>query len=218
MPNRELIERDMDDYVEGESWPEAESDLDDSGPIPPADPTAVSGIIRRIKRLDRDRAEINEVTDTEIRRLEGFRADRIAGIDREIAWGERAVEAFMRQYTAVTHKKSLRLADGTPALRKPSTKVVVVDERAFLAFAIGIVSPEELTSPTVVPVHPELLRAKYSLIADEARALTQRPALDSTVDETIARTVVALPDGTVVPGVEIHTPKQDTFNLTLGAD
>lgn len=213
MPDRDLIERDMDDYVVGENWPEPDPAGD---PIPLPDPTAVSGTLRRLKRLAADADAINEVTDAEIRRLEQFRSDRLAGIQREIEWGERAVENFMRLFGPAAHKKSLPLADGTLKLSAPRDKVVVTNEPAFLAWAIG--DANRIADPTAVPAHPELIRAKYSLVADATKPLARAMVPDAQADETIKRSVLALPDGTLVPGVEIHTEKEDTFKVTLGDD
>lgn len=222
MPTREEIEREMDEYVEGDSWPEA---ADETGlrPVPVKDVAQASGVVRRLKRLDRERQTHIDVRDAEIRRVTQFCEDRISGIDREIEWGKRSLRAFMVRYKEQSHKGSLKLADGTPKLTKPSSRTVVVDERAFLSFVMGMGSddPErQLDDPRWVPAHPELVRAKYSLIADAVKDLarTDPPGDEVSVDEEITREAVALPDGTIIPGIEIQTPKEDTFDVKIGAD
>lgn len=235
MPTREEIEREMDEYVEGDSWPEA---ADETGlrPVPVKDVAQASGVVRRLKRLDRERQTHIDVRDAEIRRVTQFCEDRISGIDREIEWGKRSLRAFMVRYKEQSHKGSLKLADGTPKLTKPSSRTVVVDERAFLEFAFGAVDgkvklfpelPDKTTrvdfdpaDPYLVPAHPELIRAKYSLIADAVKDLarTDPPGDEVSVDEEITREAVALPDGTIIPGIEIQTPKEDTFDVKIGAD
>ncbi len=217
MANRELIELDLDEYVEGESWPE---ELEDGAPGPLADEEALQGVLRRLKRLDREAATVTDVAKVEVERITGWRDDRLAGIAKQRAYGERAVEAYTRGRAAANPraKKSVSLPDGTAKLSKPQEKVEVVDEATFLAWAVEQ-GTDELADGTVVDIitvhHPALVRVTFAPVKDALKALDH--GAEETADG-ITSAGLALPGGELVPGVEVRRPAQDNFKVTLTAD
>ena len=125
--DRADVERDLDEFVEGDVWPEPQ---EDGEPTPLPDPTAVSGVLRRLKRLAADAALIQQVAADDVARINAFTEDRLSGIESQRRWGERSLENFMRIFGPSAKKRSLKLSDGTLKLTKPSERVVVTDEKA----------------------------------------------------------------------------------------
>lgn len=220
---RELIEADLAEFIEGETWPEPDEQGD---PTPLPDPTSVSGVLRRMKRLDREAAQINEVAKYEVERIKAWQADRLGIIAKDVSWAERALENFMVLFNQATKKKSLALADGTLKLTGPSDRVVVVDETAFLEWAIGNDGGILLADAATQAAHPEVLRAKYEPDKTAIKKLetgTAEPAVDKQGDgivilDSVMAKPVLLPGGELVPGVEIRRDVNDRFNVTLGDD
>lgn len=198
----------MLEFVAGDTWPEP---MEDGAPTPPPDPTAVSGILRRLNGLQADRDLMDTVVEAEIRRLNEWRADRQSGIDKQIAYGKQAVEIFMRRFYEASGKKSLALAEGTPHLTAARDRLIVDDDEAFMEWAIG---------PDVNnPAHPELLRITYEV--DPAKDEIKKQAEKGS--RTIDRTGVDGPkfayellvDGGKIPGVHIEKGIEDIFDVTL---
>ena len=215
MTDRQLLERDLDEFVEGDTWP-----VPDEGgePLPLKDEAQVAGVLRRLKALDREAQTIADVAKGEIERIAQWRDDRLGGIDKERAYGERAVEAFHRRHVATTPgaRKSLSLPDGTLKLAKAQEKLDVVDEEAFLAWAVTTTKDErvhvyEVTQPALVRVHIEPDKAAIKTLP---RGFQQ--AGEEGADQV--RTEVVTPDGEIVPGVQIVRPAYDRFNVKLTDD
>lgn len=207
--DRNLIESDLDEFTEAGSWPEP----DEHGePTPVADATAVAGVVSRLKRLTEERAQIVDVAQAQIDRIVAWRDDRSAGIDRDIAWGERSIENFMRTYAASSHKKSLPLPDGTPKLSAGREKVEVVDDAAFLSWALGIDVETPTITPDLVPAHPEVLRVTY---APNKTALIGLARGKKMTEDGIEIHLLSLPDGEMVPGVEIRRNATDSFSVKI---
>lgn len=211
---RELIEADLAEFIEGETWPEP----DENGePTPLPDPTSVSGVLRRMKRLDREAAQINEVAGNEIMRIQRWRDDRLAGIERDVSWANKALENFTRLFCEATKKKSLALSDGTLKLIPPRDRVVVVDEDEFMAWALT----GDPADPDTTVAHPEVVRIKYAVDMVAIKKIEQptQPERAGTdpANPTFVRPVV-LPGGEVVPGVVIERNALAGFNVTLGED
>lgn len=219
--DRADVEQDLDEFVEGEAWPEA---LESGEPVPVPDPTAVSRILRRLKRLDRDKALIQKVADDEVARITAFTEDRVSGINREIAWGEQALENFMRIHGEATKKRSLPLADGTLKLTKPSERVEITDPRAFLEWC-GVVFPPDVDGKTQPPdvgslTHPEFIKLEPVPIKTPIKTLLTRGPENKEVPDIVSMDLLFGPKGQteIVPGVAIVKDAADNFNIVLGAD
>jgi hypothetical protein len=223
MPDRDLVERAMDDHVVGDAWPRA-IDEDhpewngDLRPVTPPDVASASKILRRLKSLDRDAAQVEDVVDAEIRRLRDFREDSLAGILREVEWGERALDAFMRQWSATSHKKTLALPDGKLTLRDPGAgKLIVENEEQVIAWARArdAVSSDP-ADPSVVNLRPVVSKAvigQWYATSDEKIATE----IDEETGEEVDVYAVVGPDGPI-PGIVRHVAPKDTFKVTIGED
>lgn len=257
MTDRADIEAEMDAYMEGEYWPAEvlaptggtdEEGVDEIAPEPEAVPnhTAANGIFRRLKRLGNEAAMVNRVVDDDVARLEAFRRDRLAGIERDVAWAARALEPYARAVIPGTGKKSLALPDGTLKLKAPPEKgsIVVTDLPAFLAWAYGIDPVDDglwvgdLPDPADDPVvhrlfaeavvgfivyalraaapRGELLRVKAEPAAAELAKLERGPW--EPAEDGKVRAPLLLPHGEMVPGVVAERPAQDKFDYQLGED
>jgi hypothetical protein len=209
---RELLERDLDEFVEGDNWPEP---MANGSPTPVADGQAVAAVVNRLKRLHAERREILDVAQAQIDRINEWCADRVAGIDRDIAWGERSIEHFMRGYAETSHKKSLSLPAGTPRLTAAREKVEITDNEAFLSWALGVPGVTAARPADLVPAHPELLRARYE--ADKT-ALSNLKRGPKTVEDGTEYTPLLLDGGELIPGVTVMRSATDTFTVKINED
>ena len=218
--DRADVERDLDEFVEGDVWPEPQ---EDGEPTPLPDPTAVSGVLRRLKRLAADAALIQQVAADDVARINAFTEDRLSGIESQRRWGERSLENFMRIFGPSAKKRSLKLSDGTLKLTKPSERVVVTDEKAFLEWAgVKHAEPEveggDVPPPDVSNItQPDFVRVKPEINKSALKSLDRGP---NSIDRE-AGTVTApllLPGGEMIPGVVIEHDIDDKFGITLGED
>jgi hypothetical protein len=241
--NRADIEREMDAYMEDEAGlpPVPDGDLAEAELVPPVDTSAAQAVMRRLKRLATEAATITDAVDTEVARLTRFRDDRLAGIARAALWDERNLEAFMRnQAAAKGGKRTLKVADGELRLRAQRTVVVVTDPVAFMHWVAGepplvIDGVERQPAPeprseqeraawaadveavlqaqvdAALP-HADLVRIKLEPSKDALGKLGH-PDLDA---DGVAP--LSLPDGELVPGVELRKDPTDTFGYTIGED
>lgn len=206
MTDRNLIEDAMNDFVVGDAWDSLGDDP--ATPRTPPDIATASAIMRKLRALAQEKADIDRTVDAEIARLEAFRADATSGIVSELARGELAIEAFTRQWSPHSHKKTLNLPGGSGSLRGPGKgKLVTHDAAAFEAFVIE--HQEDVTVDTMTVLYPDLVRVKVEPVADTLKDLTAQGT------ENPMMLNLALPDGTVVPGVHLERATQDTFTLTI---
>lgn len=225
MVDRALLEQLLDEYLEGESWPRhVETDdgqYDEDAPETPKDVITAAGIMRRLKRLDREATAIADVAQVEIDRISRWRDDLVAGHERERAWGERALEAFMRNHHEASHKLSLPLADGTLKLRNPSKggKIVIDDEAAFIAWAkqhdaVGTGDPAQPPSP----VNPKPVPSKT--VIGEWYKTGKEPIARTIDDDGVEADVYPIlgPDGGPIPGINRVVAVASKFSVTLGED
>lgn len=253
MPDRAAIEAAMDEWMEDTGdLPPVPDDVENAPLAPPANEAQAQTFMRRLKRLDRTKAEVTDAVQTEIARLQGFLADRVAGLDRAARWDERNLDAWMRQQAlAPAGKRTVKVADGELRLRPHRSTVLVNDAPAFMAYAFGIPDPVP-TDDDPYPV-PHSLRAlstqarqdpvRVGEVGDAVNAAIEarlvevmgagRPLVRIKLEPdktalarleheklTPTRTIVrlALPDGELVPGVDLFKDPADEFGFTIGAD
>jgi hypothetical protein len=204
---REVIERDLEEFLEGESWPVP----DDAGtPQPIADERAAQGVMRRVKNLTRERAKIIDVAEAELSRIFLWRDDRIGGIDREIAFGEQALEAFARSWAeGKASGKGLKLPDGRLTLTKTVPHVEVVDRDAFMEWAVDDwIDGVDNDSISVTVKQPDYV--KVTIEPDKSALRTARAGVEFNIDGVIHHSL-ATDDGEVIPGVELQRDAADRF-------
>lgn len=241
MVDRADVEAELDAYMSGEAWPEADPE-DETRPQPVVDEAAVAGVLRRIRRLSADRAKIQAACETERQLIAAFESDRCAGIDREIAWGSRSLEVWMRQYNRASGKKTVKVSTGEVKLRPDKGRVVVTDLPAFLQWAAGIApvvdgverepapeprTPEEQSAYAAdvdaaiqtalrdAFAFPDLVRFKVEPVKDALAKLHRGDELtaDGTVTVHLATTM-----GEKIPGVVIEHDELDRFSAVPKGD
>ena len=208
-----LLEQDLDEYIEGESWPQP----DDQGePIPPADEAAAAGIMRRMHRLEREAKTINAVADADVSRINAWRADRLGTVQRDIAWAKRSLESFARVFMPPRKRRTYATPDGTLKLTKPGTgSVVFTSESTLIAWVEteGIdMNLDEGTAP-IVTYTPSVSKIA---ITKRFEAKQTGTTIEAGIEYDIYKFVG--PGGEAVPGVIRRVPSQDRFDLNLAEE
>jgi hypothetical protein len=165
------------------------------------------------------------VATDELARIVAFRDDRLAGIERDIAWGKRSLENYIRSVNQERPKvRSLRVANGKIGLTKTTFSVEVVDEKAFLEWC-GVTFPPAVEGETPPPdvskiSHPEFVRLKPEPAKAAIAKLTPASLEETTPDGIVQNQLLYGGDGSaeLVPGVLIRREKADRFNVTLGSE
>jgi hypothetical protein len=200
-----MIESDLNEYVEGDAWPSA---TNEGIPVPPSSQEAAERVLHRVRRLTGEKAEVDEVAAAQTDRIQSWRADRVTGIERDIAWGEKALELFWRS-TATHHQRSVSLPDGRLKLTKTRFRTVVTDFAAFASWAFNMAENEDGDLVITVKAHArELVRTdvKPNLAALSKLKVTDEDSLGADL---------ALPGGEMVPGIECVRDEAYTFGIDL---
>ena len=91
--------------------------------------------LRQINKLKQQKEEINEFVDQEIERqlrlYQEYREDRMRPLDNQIAFYENALKTFAMNEYAETNKKTIKLPNGTLAIKKQQPKYVYNDEQVL---------------------------------------------------------------------------------------
>lgn len=241
MVDRELIEKDLDAFVEGDTWPIPN---EDGTPKTPGDERAAQGILRRIKALQRERETIVDVAKGEIARMTEWRDDRVRGIDSEIEYGDRSLEAFARTRPARARAtKMVPLPDGNLTLTKTVYSVVITDEPAYLLWASGVPLEDVWVGDLVekskrteqehaafifavrqalqervrgVLAHADYLRVSVEVDKTALKAVVDKGA--EFEDDGVKHRSLATPEGEEIPGARLERPAPDRFGVTLASD
>lgn len=147
--------------------------------------------LRQINKLKQQKEEINEFVDQEIERqlrlYQEYREDRMRPLDNQIAFYENALKTFaMNEYTE-TNKKTIKLPNGTLAIKKQQPKYVYNDEQVL----------EFLQENN----YKDYIRTK----AEVNKKDLKKNAIVNNNNELII-------DGKVVPGVTV-IPQEDKFEV-----
>lgn len=206
----------LDAWLSGEAPLPTTPDRDD----PPGWSCTLEGagqadmILRRLARIARNRAEVQQVYDTERARLEAYRDDRMAGLDRMSTWLADGIEGYMRARFEETGSKTLTLPTGVLRLRDGQPSVIADDTIAEVGAARHLAE-----------VSPEYVRANYDLDRNAIKEACQPgPRIEDpdfdVPDGTDAYEAVNTTTGEVVPGVVFIVPGRPKFSyqVTTGAD
>lgn len=214
MVDRELIERDLDDFVEGEAWPEA---LEDGESAPVMDPTTATRILRRMRRLSNEVAAIVDTADNELARIALWRDDRVSTIQKQIDWAGRSLEYFAREAIPGSGRKSLPLPDGTLKLTGPGKGTVVVEnDEAFINWANdrGLIGDEN--DPNVVMAVLTVSKTQIGkLLVQDDEPMAVEIEDDGTETKVYG---FKTHDGDGVPGVTRRIAARDKFGYVIGED
>lgn len=209
-------------------------DVNDEPPLDPLNEVQANGMLRRLRRLSRDRAKVQSVARAEIDQIEAWQRDRLATIDAEMEHLSATCEQWMRMHKLRTETSTKKFPHGELRLRKaPEPGIVeVVDSEKVNAFAIERVmtsiarnladegfADRKLNSSDVwslafshLMAEP-LLRVKVELAAGELRRIGKPGPIKSEHEDVEMRSVVI--DGEEVPGVLFERSKRDRFGMTL---
>ena len=147
--------------------------------------------LRQINKLKEQKEEINEFVDQEIERqlrlYQEYREDRMRPLDNQIAFYENALKTFAMNEYAETNKKTIKLPNGTLAIKKQQPKYVYNDEQVL----------EFLQENN----YKDYIRTK----AEVNKKDLKKNAIVNNNNELII-------DGKVVPGVTV-IPQEDKFEV-----
>ena len=147
--------------------------------------------LRQINKLKQQKEEINEFVDQEIERqlrlYQEYREDRMRPLDNQIAFYENALKTFAMNEYAETNKKTIKLPNGTLAIKKQQPKYVYNDEQVL----------EFLQENN----YNDYIRTK----AEVNKKDLKKNAVINNNNELVI-------DGKVVPGV-IVVPQEDKFEV-----
>ena len=147
--------------------------------------------LRQINKLKKQKEEINEFVDQEIERqlrlYQEYREDRMRPLDNQIAFYENALKTFAMNEYAETNKKTIKLPNGTLAIKKQQPKYVYNDEQVL----------EFLQENN----YKDYIRTK----AEVNKKDLKKNAIVNNNNELVI-------DGKVVPGVVV-IPQEDKFEV-----
>ena len=147
--------------------------------------------LRQINKLKQQKEEINEFVDQEIERqlrlYQEYRENRMRPLDNQIAFYENALKTFAMNEYAETNKKTIKLPNGTLAIKKQQPKYVYNDEQVL----------EFLQENN----YKDYIRIK----AEVNKKDLKKNAIVNNNNELII-------DGKVVPGVTV-IPQEDKFEV-----
>ena len=147
--------------------------------------------LRQINKLKQQKEEINEFVDQEIERqlrlYQEYREDRMRPLDNQIAFYENALKTFAMNEQAETNKKTIKLPNGTLAIKKQQPKYVYNDEQVL----------EFLQENN----YKDYIRTK----AEVNKKDLKKNAIVNNNNELVI-------DGKVVPGVTV-IPQEDKFEV-----
>ena len=147
--------------------------------------------LRQINKLKQQKEEINEFVDQEIERqlrlYQEYREDRMRPLDNQIAFYENALKTFAMNEYAETNKKTIKLPNGTLAIKKQQPKYVYDDEQVL-----------------------EFLQENN--YRDYIRTKAEVNKKDLKKNATVNNNNELVIDGKVVPGVVV-IPQEDKFEV-----
>lgn len=167
----------------------------DEAPTPIEDVEQAERRMNKLRRLARQKAEIQDVAASEVARILGWKDDRVSAIERAEAWIASSLEAWHRARVAskLIEGKSYKLASGTVKLRASGqTKLVVDGDESELATELR-------------QTRPEWVREKLTLDKAEIKARTKN----------VDGQVVDAATGEVVPGLRYEKADEDTFSVEV---
>ena len=178
-----------DDHL-AEPWPFSDdAPPDDAPPAAVEDAAQANRWLRRLRAIEGEMAEANEVADAEVAMAEAFRAKRLDTLGRAAEWVRRSLEGWMR--AQVPERTTVQLPAGTIGLRKNPDKLVV-------PAVTSAVAAEALSAHGVTVTHDDVWKVP---VADAKKVLRVGPKIEGMeVDAGYDPHVALSPDGEVVPG------------------
>lgn len=169
---------DLDAYMAGlDEAPPA-----DEPPPVPRDADEANRLLRRLDRFKTETARIHAAADAEFARIQGWRDDRLSGLDRQIGFHEKSLESWMRaQFRERPQTKTYRLPSGEVKVRAGRQRIVISDHPDTVA--------------TVKAEHPDWVQTVDQIAKTEVDI---RPGLPMSVDDALTHGFDAAPEGHVL--------------------
>lgn len=215
---------DLDAYLLGDDeLGDVETEIE-----PPPDADRANVLLRVLRGVERESRQIEMLATQEIERIERWRSDRQAGLQRRQEQLVSALEQWMRAVNRLNPKrKTETLPNGKLTLRAARRRVEIVDRDAFLLwwrndarmtvtqYLAAQLERDDMTLDEIVAEAVELVLSRSPLVAVKiepnktgiAEAGVEGPSVD---DE---RCVVVV-DGEQLPGIEFVRPTVDTFGVS----
>ena len=189
------------DVVDLDEWLDTQSDglVDyESEPRNPEDGDKANWLLRKVARLERQQKTDVDLAAREIERIRLWLESRTQIRDHKLAWLRQSLEGFMRVAELRDNTKTINLPNGCLRLRKPTPRVVVHDEKAFIAWATKNL--------------PDGVRVKIEVAKAEIKKATQVVKWEpDPVNVAVEHSELAV-GGEYVPGVEMEQAAQSTFS------
>ena len=196
-----LLYMDLEDAFD--EWETADERPDPETGLPVIDtPTDLPGYMALTRRIARVRHKIDEVEAGVAARkaaLDAFAADTTAGNRRLLAELTRVAEAYQR----ATNRATVKTPYATTRLNAPAWSVRVVDEQAFIEWALR-------------NNYPGLVRTKTEVARSVVAEMQHGPAVDPPEPGLVAE--LFLDEGEPVPGVLAVRPEHGSFTLTIAKE
>jgi hypothetical protein len=123
------LQGDLDAFREGEEPPW------DEEPQAPPDVGRVQAMLWRLRRLNRDRRDVNVLYEQQREQLDAWHEARAGLIDRQMDWLRRSLAAYHEGVYAQQKTATLSFPAGVLKSRKVQPQWVYDDEEKFLAWA-----------------------------------------------------------------------------------
>jgi phage host-nuclease inhibitor protein Gam len=156
--------------------------------------------LRQLTRMRRDIEAYEAHATEQHRRIDAWRVRRVGIIEREVAYVEEGLQAFMRAYAGRTRTKTLALIHGVMRLRTPRK-------------SLAVSTPAEVVSWLRENGHDDFVVMTPSKSALSKLGVGPWAIED---DESESASVVS-PEGEVLPGVRWVKPGRDSFSYQLEA-
>lgn len=184
----------LDAYLDAE---DATPNVDEPAPPPwIADVIDAERRLSRLRRLAREKAEVQDVAAAEVGHILAWKDDRVAGIEALEALETEVLEAWHRArfLAGMIRGKSVKLASGTLKLRAPGVPKLLVD------------ADEDELATDFRQSRPTWTREKVTLDKNVIKQDTV-PGDDGKVIDKAT--------GEVVPGLRYEVTTEDSFSLEV---
>lgn len=205
---------------------------------PPENAQQAARMLRALAALERDRAECAAVFDGELAKLQEWREDRMAGLDRLAVGLEFAIESWWRAQASERSVASLILPEGRLELGQTPPSIVLEDSVAFAGWELQqtavevaklVVSllrdagqtPAWLSHDDAAKVvqaarESEYCRSSFEVSKTALKAKTEKGHVQHSDDQYFYAQAVL--DGEIVPGVAYRTERTKRFRINLTED
>lgn len=172
----------------------------DGSYTPPDNADDANRMLRRLRSHDARRAEVVDRYDAEVRMLTAWRDDRVAGIDRETAALDRALEGWMRDRNIRAGVVTEHLPTGELWLRAGRPSLVVEHDDDAVQWSRD---------------HDVPVRTKYEVDKIALGAVVTAGPVTASADAGPDHVyhLAVTEDGEVVPGVLVRKPVRRTFSV-----